>query len=136
MYVSEFLKEYLKWFIPLLAISVLFYFTIKPLSFVGLLLLIMPMDRARVKMLRNNYPIPGLRDAWKIIGISVLPPFLISSWGGFMVDLEPGQLRASAVVSFQIVFVVPVFSMSCVCFLSKSTWSRALQKYNKQSLKT
>jgi hypothetical protein len=132
MFVSEFLKEYLKWFVPLATISILLYFLFKPLPLVGLLMLIMPMDRARVKMLRNNFQIPELKEAWKIIAICLLPPIVFSTFLGFVVTLEPGELRANAVISFQFVFVIPVFLVASICFLSKRTWSRALKKHGKQ----
>ena len=129
MKISEFLKEYLKWFVPLAMFSVLAYLLFKPAALIGLLTLFVPMDRSRVKMLRRNCQLPNIKLAWKIIGVCMVAPFLLGAWLGSTVELELGQLRANVIVSFQLVFILPVLIISCICFLSKNVWIKALKKY-------
>ncbi|WP_440904795.1 hypothetical protein ACMZOO_00790 [Catenovulum sp. SX2] len=130
MHVSEFLKEYLKWFLPLLVATVILYFTFKPASLIGLLVLIVPMERARVMLIRKNYEIPSINEAWLIIGISVFPPLIFSTLLGVYASLESGELSINTVMSFQFVFTLPVFIVSSIGFLSKTAWKKAQQKYS------
>ena len=127
---SEVFKNYLCWFLPLITISFAFWFIFRPVSGLALFLAcILPFDRSRVAMIKKGYPLPPTSLAWKIIGTNCLFPLLLALSVGLNMDVKPSVARANNIVSSIMVFVLPVFIVSCICYLSGTTWARAQAKY-------
>lgn len=127
---AEVFKEYLKWFVPIVVIGTVFWFLYRPITVLALFLACLtPLDRTRVAMIKKGYPIPATTLAWKIIGTNCIFPFVLALLVGGSMEVKEGVYRANNIISSILVFVLPVFIVSCICYLNNKTWARAQVKY-------
>ncbi len=129
---SDVLKEYLRWLIPMALFSyiAILFLPIKAIGAIALVAIFMvPVDRVRVSMLKKQVSIPPKRTAMKYIGLFSIAPTILGFYVGFNSEVPDGMYRANVVVSSLIMLPGVPLVFFCIQFLASSTWSKGLKKY-------
>ena len=86
--------------------------------------LVVPADKARVKLIKHNSKVLPTKLAWRIVLIMLITPTLFGLWYAMQVKLEEGQYRANIIVIWMLFFCLFPLCIYYNWFFNKSLWEK------------
>ena len=126
MGVNQLFKRYLVWFSLMVLLTYAFSFVNGVLFLLsGIACIVVPSDRVRIYMLKNQHELPEPKKAWLLIFCFSIIPFFIGVFSSFFSDIPDGKYRANVVVSFMFFYGLFTFGLNSLLFLNKRMWEKA-----------
>lgn len=125
-----FTLTFIKWLVILGISNVVIFFAFKHVNiFLVFATLWIPMEMARVAMLKIGYKKPCTREALLMVLISTAPAFLLSFINGVFGELGEEMLRSAKVVGSFMMLFLPIFIAASFNFFSASRWQNDLSEH-------
>lgn len=126
---KKILIEYFRWLVLLLLVSAVLWFVYKPLvALMSFVCIYLPVDRARVSMLKRNENIPKGSDAIKLVALFLVVPVFISTFVGLIVEL-PEKSRFETLGRCWVIYLLPSIVIFLIQFFNKYSWFKGCEKY-------